>query len=190
MIRSRTRSGTPGRPTPRRRRSSASLALATGGSFKIRWTVRCETRNCAAISLVECPASRRARTACRSSILSILLWPPLHENVGGRPKRRLQMPQDATEFREDRRQSLENPRSSQWAAIQSIAEKIGCSGETLRNWVRQAERDAGKRPGLTTTERERIKELERENRELRRANEILRKAAAFFAQAELDRKQR
>src|SRR5690606_6962761 len=109
MIRSRTRSGTPGRPTPRRRRSSASLALATGGSFKIRWTVRCETRNCAAISLVECPASRRARTACRSSILSILLWPPLHENVGGRPKRRLQMPQDATEFREDRRQSLENP---------------------------------------------------------------------------------
>src|SRR5690606_18970724 len=69
----------------------------------------CETRNCAAISLVECPASRRARTACRSSILSILLWPPLHENVGGRPKRRLQMPQDATEFREDRRQSLENP---------------------------------------------------------------------------------
>src|SRR5690606_15249942 len=102
-------SGTPGRPTARRRRSSASLALATGGSFKIRWTVRCETRNCAAISLVECPASRRARTACRSSILSILLWPPLHENVGGRPKRRLQMPQDATEFREDRRQSLENP---------------------------------------------------------------------------------
>lgn len=80
--------------------------------------------------------------------------------------------------------------ASQWAAIQSIAEKIGCSGETLRNWVRQAERDAGKRPGLTTTERERIKELERENRELRRANEILRKAAAFFAQAELDRKQR
>src|SRR5690606_1242610 len=71
-----------------------------------------------------------------------------------------------------------------------IAEKIGCSGETLRNWVRQAERDAGKRPGLTTTERARIKELERENRELRRANEILRKAAAFFAQAELDRKQR
>src|SRR5690606_3033986 len=76
------------------------------------------------------------------------------------------------------------------AGAGGIAEKIGCSGETLRNWVRQAERDAGKRPGLTTTERERIKELERENRELRRANEILRKAAAFFAQAELDRKQR
>src|SRR5690606_35020099 len=76
----------------------------------------------------------------------------------------------------------ESEYSSQWAAIQSIAEKIGCSGETLRNSVRQAERDAGKVPGLTTTERERIKELERENRELRRANEILRKAAAFFAQ--------
>jgi len=73
----------------------------------------------------------------------------------------------------------ESEYSSQWAAIQSIAEKIGCSGETLRNWVRRAERDAGKRPGLTTTERERIKELERENRELRRANEILRKAADF-----------
>jgi transposase-like protein len=84
----------------------------------------------------------------------------------------------------------ESEYASQWAAIQSIAEKIGCSGETLRNWVRQAERDAGQRPGLTTTERERIKELERENRELRRANEILRRAAAFFAQAELDRKQR
>jgi transposase-like protein len=76
----------------------------------------------------------------------------------------------------------------QWADIQSNAEKIGCSGETLRNWVRQAERDEGRRPGLSTTERQRIKELEREVRELRRANEILRKAAAFFAQAELDRK--
>src|SRR5690625_3516274 len=64
--------------------------------------------------------------------------------------------------------------ASQWAAIQSIAEKIGCSGETLRNWVRQAERDEGRRAGLTTTERERVKELEREVRELRRANEILR----------------
>lgn len=84
----------------------------------------------------------------------------------------------------------ESEYSSQWAAIQSIAEKIGCSGETLRNWVRQAERDAGQRPGPTTTERERIKELERENRELRRANEILRKASAYFAQAELDRRPR
>jgi len=78
--------------------------------------------------------------------------------------------------------------NSQWAAIQSIAEKIGCSAETLRNWVRQAERDGGRRPGLTTEERARLKELERENRELRRANEILRKAAAFFAQAKLDRR--
>ena len=76
---------------------------------------------------------------------------------------------------------------SQWAAIGSIAEKIGCTKETLRNWVRQAERDQGKRPGLTSDEHERLKTLERENRELRRANEILRKASAFFAQAELDR---
>ena len=79
---------------------------------------------------------------------------------------------------------------SQWAAICSIAEKIGCSSETLRNWVRQAERDAGGRPGLTTGERERLKDLEREVRELRRANEILRKASAYFAQAELDRRAR
>ena len=79
---------------------------------------------------------------------------------------------------------------SQWAAIQSIAEKIGCSGETLRNWVRQAERDQGKRAGLSTDERARLKELEREVRELRRANEILRKASAYFAQAELDRRPR
>ncbi len=77
---------------------------------------------------------------------------------------------------------------SQWAAIRSIAEKIGCTAETLRHWVRQAERDAGQRPGLTTDERERLKELEREIRELRRANEILRKASAYFAQAELDRR--
>ena len=79
---------------------------------------------------------------------------------------------------------------SQWAAIGSIAAKIGCTAETLRRWVRQAERDAGKRAGLTSTERERLKELEREVRELKRANEILRKAAAFFAQAELDRRPR
>ena len=76
---------------------------------------------------------------------------------------------------------------SQYAAIQSIAAKIGCSGETLRNWVRQAERDRGLRAGPTTQERERIKALERENRELRQANEILRKASAYFAMAELDR---
>ena len=77
---------------------------------------------------------------------------------------------------------------SQFAAIRSIAQKIGCSGETLRKWVRQAERDQGCRAGLTTDERERIKALERENRELRQANEILRKASAYFAQAELDRR--
>ena len=77
---------------------------------------------------------------------------------------------------------------SQWAAICSIAEKMGFTPETLRKWVRQAERDSGKRDGLTTSERERFKELERENRELKRANEILRKASAFFAQAELDRR--
>jgi transposase len=79
---------------------------------------------------------------------------------------------------------------SEWSAIRSIAGKIGCTAETLRSWVRQGERDAGRRPGLTTTERERLKELERENRELRRSNEILRKASAFFAQAELDRPKR
>ena len=77
---------------------------------------------------------------------------------------------------------------SQWAAIGSIAAKMGCTKETLRKWVRQAERDAGVRGGLTTSERDRMKQLERENFELRRANEILRKASAFFAQAELDRR--
>ncbi len=77
---------------------------------------------------------------------------------------------------------------SQWAAIESIAGKIGCSSQTLCNWVRQAERDAGERQGLTTDERARMKALEREVRELRQANEILRKASAYFAQAELDRR--
>ena len=77
---------------------------------------------------------------------------------------------------------------SQWSAINSIAEKIGCTSETLRGWVRDAERDRGRRPGLTSDERARLKVLERENQELRRANEILRKASAFFAQAELDRR--
>ena len=78
--------------------------------------------------------------------------------------------------------------ASQWAAIVSIAAKIGCTAQTLSNWVRQAERDEGKRPGTTTDAAERIKVLERENRELRQANEILRKASAYFAQAELDRR--
>ena len=79
---------------------------------------------------------------------------------------------------------------SQWAAIGSIAAKIGCTAETLRKWVRAVERDSGRRPGLTTDEKQRLKDLEREVRELRRANEILRKASAFFAQAELDRRPR
>jgi len=79
---------------------------------------------------------------------------------------------------------------SQWAAIGSIAGKIGCTAESLRRWVRQAERDQGRRAGTTSGERERLKELERENRELKRANEILRKASAYFAQAELDRRQK
>ena len=77
---------------------------------------------------------------------------------------------------------------SQWAAIESIAGKIGCTAETLRHWVRQAERDARLRPGLTTDERQRLKDLERENRELKRANEIQKLASAFFAKAELDRR--
>jgi len=75
--------------------------------------------------------------------------------------------------------------ASQWAAIGSIAAKIGCTAETLRKWVRQAERDSGQRPGATAEERERIKALERE---LRQANEILKKASAYFAMAELDRR--
>ena len=78
--------------------------------------------------------------------------------------------------------------ASQWAAIESIAGKIGCTAQTLCNWVRQAERDRGLRPGITSEEQARIKALERENRELRQANEILRKASAYFAQAELDRR--
>jgi len=77
---------------------------------------------------------------------------------------------------------------SQWTAIGSIAAKIGCTAETLRRWVRQAERDQGLRAGPSSAEQARIKALERENRELRQANEILRKASAYFAMAELDRR--
>ena len=77
---------------------------------------------------------------------------------------------------------------SQWEAIRSIAGKLGCSDESLRKWVRRAEVDVGKRAGVTSDERARLKDLERENFELRRANEILRKASAYFAQAELDRR--
>ena len=77
---------------------------------------------------------------------------------------------------------------SQWAAIESIAEKIGCVPQTLHTWVRQHEVDAGHREGVLTADAQRIKDLERENRELRKANEILKLASAFFAQAELDRR--
>src|SRR5688572_26913499 len=79
---------------------------------------------------------------------------------------------------------------SQWAAIESIAGKIGCTAETLRHWVRRAERDEGTRAGPSSSDRERLKQLERENRELKRANEILRTASAYFAQAELDRRRK
>ena len=82
----------------------------------------------------------------------------------------------------------ERDHNSQWSAIVSIASKIGCTPETLRKWVRRTEIDTGRRGGLTSDERARIKELERENRDLRRVNEILRKASAFFAQAELARR--
>ncbi|ENE47437.1 transposase family protein, partial [Escherichia coli P0304777.10] len=82
----------------------------------------------------------------------------------------------------------QNDYDSQWAAISSIAPKIGCTPETLRTWLRQYERDAGAGDGgLSTTERQRLKELERENRELRRSNDILRQASAYFAKAEFDR---
>ncbi len=80
--------------------------------------------------------------------------------------------------------------TSQWATIESIAEKIGCTKETLRRWVRNAEHDMGRRSGPTTVDKDRIKALEREIKELRQTNEILRKASAYFAQAELDRRPR
>ena len=82
----------------------------------------------------------------------------------------------------------EDEHGSRWAAIGSVSSKIGCTAETLRSWIHRAERDSGQRPGLSSSERERLKVLERENRDLKRANEILRKASAFFAQAELDRR--
>ena len=82
----------------------------------------------------------------------------------------------------------EHEHNSRWQTIQSVASKIGCTPETLRSWVNKIEVDSGKRPGVTSDEKARLKELEREVRELKQANEILKKAAAFFAQAELDRK--
>ena len=82
----------------------------------------------------------------------------------------------------------EKEHGSQWSAIKSIASKIRCTAETLRTWVRRIEVDQGIRGGMSTADRERLKELERENRELKRANEILRKASAYFVQAELDRR--
>jgi transposase len=79
---------------------------------------------------------------------------------------------------------------SKWASVVSVAQKMGCAAQSLQRWVTQAERDAGKRAGLSSTERDRMKDLERENRELKRANEILRTASAYFAQAELDRRRK
>ena len=99
----------------------------------------------------------------------------------------------SVEFRERAVRLVEEQQkdgNSQWAAMQSISAKLGCTAETLRRWVRQAERDGGKRPGLTSAEAEELKQLRRENKELKRANDILRTASAYFAQAELDRRQK
>ena len=82
----------------------------------------------------------------------------------------------------------EGEHSSRWAAVTSIAAKIGCTAQTLHEWVKKADRDSGRKPGLTSDMAAKMKALERENRELRQANEILRKASAYFAQAELDRR--
>jgi transposase-like protein len=81
----------------------------------------------------------------------------------------------------------EGKHSSRWAAVSSVAAKIGCTAQTLNEWVKKAEVDDGPRPGVTSDAAEKLKTLERENRELRQANEILRKASAYFAMAELDR---
>ena len=82
----------------------------------------------------------------------------------------------------------EGEHSSRWAAVTSIAAKIGCTAQTLHEWVKKVEVDSGRKPGLTSDMAAKMKALERENRELRQANEILRKASAYFAQAELDRR--
>ena len=97
----------------------------------------------------------------------------------------------APEFRERAVHMLQEQRSehpSEWAALKSVAGKVGCTAETLRKWVRQTEVNQGKRDGLSSSDLEQLKELKRENRELKQANEILRKASAYFAQAELDRR--
>lgn len=99
-------------------------------------------------------------------------------------------PTYSTEFRERGVRLFKKQRpeySSDNAAFRAIAPKLGCSPDSLRAWCRQAERDAGERHGLTSDEKARLRDLERENRELRQANEILKKASAYFAQAELDR---
>lgn len=102
-------------------------------------------------------------------------------------------PAYTAEFRDRAIRLFQDHRSdyaSDSAAYKALADKLGCSDHSLRKWFQQSERDAGKRPGLSSEEKARIKELERENRELRQANEILRKASAYFAQAELDRPKR
>lgn len=85
-------------------------------------------------------------------------------------------------------QGLRKEGHSEWSAMQSISKKLGCTPESIRRWVHQAQRDAGKRPGMRTAEEDELKQLGRENRELKQANEILKAASAFFAQAELDRR--
>jgi transposase-like protein len=107
--------------------------------------------------------------------------------------RKKKQPKYSDEFRERAVRLVEEQQKdgkSQWAAMQSISAKLGCTAETLRRWVRRVERDRGRRPGVTTAEAEELKRLRRENKELKRANDILRTASAYFAQAELDRRQK
>ena len=111
----------------------------------------------------------------------------------GKTTNRKPYPQELRERAVRMVREQEGEYASRWAALTSIAEKFGCNPETLRSWLRKAERDEGTAAGttaagMTTTEQERLKELEREVKELRRANEILRKASAFFPQGELDRR--